>query len=107
MAGFSITVKELKAELDQGKKPVLLDVREPWEFALAKLDGSVLIPLATLPQSLKQLDPKSEIVAICHHGMRSADATNFLLQQGFPNVRNLTGGIDAWSVQVDPAVARY
>ncbi len=105
--GFSITVKELKAELDNGKKPVLLDVREPWEFAIAKIDGSVLIPLGTLPQSLNKLDRTSEIVAICHHGMRSADATSFLLQQGFANVKNLVGGIDAWSVQVDPGVARY
>ncbi|GKS59718.1 rhodanese-like domain-containing protein [Nitrospira sp.] len=105
--GFSISVKELKTELDSGKKPVLLDVREPWEFAIAKIDGSVLIPLATLPQSLGNLDRSAEIVAICHHGMRSADATTFLLQQGFANVRNLVGGIDAWSVQVDSGVARY
>ncbi len=105
--GFSITVKELKAELDKGKKPVLLDVREPWEFAIAKLDGSILIPLGTLPQSLNKLDPNADIVAICHHGMRSADATGFLLQQGFANVKNLVGGIDAWSLQVDPSVARY
>ena len=105
--GFSISVKELKAELDNGKKPVLLDVREPWEFAIAKLEGSVLIPLGTLPQSLAQLDRSAEIVAICHHGMRSADATSFLLQQGFANVKNLVGGIDAWSVQVDSGVARY
>ena len=105
--GFSISVKELKAELDTGKKPVLLDVREPWEFAIAKIEGSVLIPLGTLPQSLAQLDRSAEIVAICHHGMRSADATSFLLQQGFANVKNLVGGIDAWSVQVDSGVARY
>ena len=105
--GFSISVKELKAELDSGKQPVLLDVREPWEFAIAKIEGSVLIPLGTLPQSLAKLDRSSEIVAICHHGMRSADATSFLLQQGFQNVKNLVGGIDAWSSQVDPAVARY
>ena len=105
--GFSVSVKELKAELDSGKKPVLLDVREPWEFAIAKIDGAVLIPLATLPQSLGNLDRSAEIVAICHHGMRSADATSFLLQQGFSNVRNLVGGIDAWSIQVDSGVARY
>lgn len=105
--GFSITVKELKAQFDNGQKPVLLDVREPWEFALAKIEGSVLIPLGTLPQSLAKLDPKAEIVAICHHGMRSADATGFLLQQGYMNVKNLVGGIDAWSIQVDSGVPRY
>lgn len=104
---FAITPKELKTRLDKGDKLVLIDVREPWEFALAKLDGSVLIPLATLPQSLDKLDRQAEIIAYCHHGMRSADATGFLVQQGFPNVKNLIGGIDAWSAQVDPSVPRY
>lgn len=104
---YSIGVKELKARLDKGDKLVLLDVREPWEHALAKLDGSVLIPLGTLPQALTKLDKTTEIIAYCHHGMRSADATGFLIQQGFANVKNLVGGIDAWSIQVDNAVPRY
>jgi adenylyltransferase/sulfurtransferase len=104
---FAITPKELKARLDKGDKLVLIDVREPWEFALAKLTGSVLIPLDTLPQSLDKLDRQAEIIAYCHHGMRSADATGFLVQQGFPNVKNLIGGIDAWSAQIDPSVPRY
>ena len=104
---FAISPKELKTSLDKGDKLVLVDVREEWEYSLAKLDGSILIPLGTLPQSLARLSRDSEIVAICHHGMRSADATNFLLQQGFPNVKNLVGGIDAWSTQVDGAVPRY
>ena len=104
---FAITPKELKTRLDKGDKLVLMDVREPWEFALAKLDGSVLIPLATLPQSLDKLDRQAEIIAYCHHGMRSADATGLLLQQGFSNVKNLIGGIDAWSAQVDPSAPRY
>ena len=105
--GCVITPKELKSRLDKGDKVVLLDVREQWEYDLAKLNGSTLIPLATLPQSLAKLNRDSEIIAICHHGMRSADATNFLLQQGFPHVKNLVGGIDAWSVQVDGTVPRY
>jgi adenylyltransferase/sulfurtransferase len=105
--GYAITPKELKSRLDKGDKLVLLDVREQWEYDLAKLQGSTLVPLATLPQSLGILNRDSEIIAICHHGMRSADATNFLLQQGFPNVKNLVGGIDAWSVQVDGTVPRY
>lgn len=104
---FTITPKDLKSRLDKGDKLVLVDVREPWEYALAKLQGSVLIPLATLPQALDKLDRQSEIIAYCHHGMRSADATGFLLQQGFANVKNLIGGIDAWSAQVDPSVPRY
>ena len=103
----SIGVKELKTRLDKGDTLVLLDVREPWEHALAKLDGSVLIPLGTLPQSLAKLDKNTEIIAYCHHGMRSADATGFLVQQGFSNVKNLVGGIDAWSIQVDNGVPRY
>ncbi|WP_455242072.1 rhodanese-like domain-containing protein [Petrachloros mirabilis] len=105
--GFTINPTELKSRLDKGEKLVLLDVREQWEYDLAKLNGSTLIPLGTLPQSLNKLDRDSEIICICHHGMRSADATNFLLQQGFPNVKNLVGGIDAWSAQVDRTVQRY
>lgn len=104
---FTITPKELKERLDKGEQVLLLDVREPWEHSLAKIEGSTLIPLGTLPQSMDKLDKGAEIIAYCHHGMRSADATQFLLQQGFPVVKNLVGGIDAWSVQVDPAVPRY
>ena len=103
----TVTPRELKDQLGKGEKVLLLDVREPWEYALAKLEGSQLIPLGTLPQSLGKLDRNAEIVAYCHHGMRSADAVGFLLQQGFPQVKNLVGGIDAWSVQVDPTVPRY
>jgi rhodanese-related sulfurtransferase len=105
--GYTMSVQELKQRLDSDKKPFLLDVREPYEYSLAKLEGSVLIPLGTLPQSVEKLDRNAEIVAYCHHGMRSADAVGFLLQQGFTNVKNLVGGIDAWSVQVDPTVPRY
>ena len=104
---YTITPRELKERLDKGDSPVLLDVREPYEYSLAHLEGSVLIPLGTLPESLGQLDREREIVAYCHHGMRSADAVGFLLQQGFKNVKNLVGGIDAWSLQVDPSVPRY
>lgn len=104
---FTMTVQELKTRLDRGDKIVLVDVREEWEYNLAKIEGAILIPLGTLPQSLQKLDPNAEIVAHCHHGMRSADAVNFLYQQGYKNVKNLVGGIDAWSVQIDPAVPRY
>ena len=104
---FAISPKELKARIDKGDQLVLMDVREDWEYSLAKLEGSILIPLGTLPQSLARLNRDSEIIAICHHGMRSADATNFLIQQGFQKVKNLVGGIDAWSTQVDGSVPRY
>ncbi len=104
---YAISVKELKDRLDKGDNIFLLDVREPHEYSMAKIEGSVLIPLGTLPTSLDQLNPDDEIVALCHRGMRSADAVGFLLQQGFNNVKNLVGGIDAWSIEVDPEVPRY
>lgn len=104
---YTITPRELKDRLERGEKIFVLDVREPWEHSLAKIEGSVLIPLGTLPQSLDKLDRNVEIVAHCHHGMRSADAVGFLLQQGFKSVTNLVGGIDAWSIHVDPSVPRY
>lgn len=104
---FTITPKELKERMDNGDNVFLLDVREPWEYSMAKIEGAVLVPLGTLPQSLDKLDRNADIIAHCHHGMRSADAVQFLLQQGFSNVKNLVGGIDAWSVQVDPSVPRY
>lgn len=107
MMSYTMTVRELKDRLDKGDKVFLLDVREPHEYSLAKIEGSTLIPLGTLPASLNQLDPTDEIVALCHKGMRSADAVGFLLQQGFSNVKNLIGGIDAWSVEIDPSVPRY
>ena len=104
---YTITVRDLKNRLDKGDKLFLLDVREPHEYSLAKIEGSVLIPLGTLPNSLDQLDNNAEIIAYCHRGMRSADAVGFLLQQGFSNVKNLIGGIEAWAVEIDPAVPRY
>ena len=104
---YTITVRDLKDRLDKGDTLFLLDVREPHEYSLAKIEGSVLIPLGTLPNSLDQLDKENEIIAYCHRGMRSADAVGFLLQQGFANVKNLIGGIEAWSVEIDPSVPRY
>ncbi len=105
--GFTVTVQELKEKLDRGQKIVLIDVREPWEYNICKIPGAQLIPLGTLGTEYKKLDPNAEIVLHCHMGMRSMDATQFLLQQGFKNVKNLTGGINAWSLQIDPSVPRY
>lgn len=104
---YAISVKDLKDRLDKGDKIFLLDVREPHEYSMAKIEGSVLIPLGTLPTALDQLNTDDEIVALCHRGMRSADAVGFLLQQGFSNIKNLVGGIDAWSIEIDPEVPRY
>lgn len=102
-----ITVRELKTRQDQGDDIFLLDVREPHEYSMAKIEGSVLIPLGELANSLNKLDKNTEIVAYCHKGMRSADAVGFLLQQGFANVKNLIGGIESWSIEIDNAVPRY
>jgi rhodanese-related sulfurtransferase len=107
VGGFTITVQELKQKLDLGEKLTLIDVREPWEYNIAKIEGAQLMPLGSLGTEYKKLDPNEEIVIHCHMGMRSMDATQFLLQQGFKNVKNLTGGINAWSMQVDPSVPKY
>lgn len=104
---YTITVRDLKARQDQGDAIFLLDVREPHEYSMAKLEGSVLIPLGELANSLDKLDKNTEIVAYCHKGMRSADAVGFLLQQGFANVKNLIGGIESWSIEIDNTVPRY
>jgi rhodanese-related sulfurtransferase len=91
--------------------PVLLDVREPWEVQTACVseDGFKLltIPMREVPARLAELDPEQPIACICHHGMRSLQVANFLVQSGFTEVVNLQGGIDAWSQEVDPSVPRY
>lgn len=91
--------------------PVLLDVREAWEVAAAsmRIDGLRLlhIPMNDVPARVAELDPASPVVCLCHHGMRSAQVGAWLERQGFDSVHNLSGGIDAWSLGVDPAVPRY
>lgn len=88
-------------------KPMLLDVRQPWEFDTCHLDGAVPMPMNSVPGNLDQLDPEQPVVCICHHGMRSLQVASFLEEQGFTDVTNLTGGIHAWSMQVDPSVPVY
>jgi rhodanese-related sulfurtransferase len=102
-----ISPAELKARLEAGDKPVLLDVREPWEVAIAALPGSVLIPLHEVPQCWQELDAGAEIVVICRSGMRSQNAATFLIQQGITHVYNLVGGLTAWSRDVDPSLPTY
>ena len=104
-----ITPGELKSWLhDQRRdKPVLLDVREPWEHDKARIPGSTLIPMRELQVRIGEIDEDSEVVAICHHGGRSMQVAMFLEKQGFKRVHNLVGGIDAWSRTVDPAVPIY
>ena len=102
-----LSATELKIKIQQEKKLFLLDVREPNEFEYAHIPNSVLIPLNQIPKRLGELDPQQEIVVICHHGMRSQQAANYLVQSGFTNIANLTGGIDAWSCTCDSSVRRY
>ncbi len=101
-----MTVEELKRRLDAGDRPFILDVREPHEYQIANIGGH-LIPLNDLPNRLGELDRSREIVAHCKAGGRSAKAVEFLRQQGFANVKNLSGGITAWSERVDPKVPKY
>lgn len=100
---------ELAARLKGGTPPRLLDVREPEEHAYAALPGSTLIPLAELPERADELGAwkEDEVVVYCHHGVRSAHAIGFLRQLGFTRLLNLAGGIDRWSLEVDPTVPRY
>ena len=103
----TITARELAAWLGQADAPVVLDVREPWEVATASLPGSLAIPMREIPGRLAELPTQRPIVCLCHHGMRSAQVGMFLERQGFDSVINLTGGIDAWSHDVDPSVPTY
>jgi rhodanese-related sulfurtransferase len=97
----------LKAKMDRGDKFQLIDVREPHEYQICKIPGSKLIPLGELPKRLNEIDPSTEIVAQCKMGGRSAKACDILRANGFKNVRNLIGGILAWSDKVDPSVPKY
>jgi molybdopterin/thiamine biosynthesis adenylyltransferase/rhodanese-related sulfurtransferase len=103
----AITVQELKAKMDEGDAFVLVDVREPQEFTISKLPGSLKIPLGTLPANVNKLSTADAIVVHCRTGVRSAKAVEFLMAAGFRKVWNLTGGIDRWAVEIDPTVPRY
>lgn len=102
-----ITPQRLHARLRAGDAITLLDVRETYEWAIARLPDARLIPLGSLPRAVNTLDRKSELVVYCHHGARSAAAVAWLQDQGFTNVLNLVGGIDRWSVEIDNTVQRY
>ncbi|PKO90149.1 MAG: sulfurtransferase [Betaproteobacteria bacterium HGW-Betaproteobacteria-12] len=93
---------------DPGRpRPLLLDVREPWEFELCHLEGAQLMPMQLVPVRCQELDPEQDIVVICHHGARSMQVALFLENRGFAAVHNLAGGVNAWAMDVDPAMRRY
>ncbi len=102
-----ITVVELKARIDSGEKLTIIDVREPYEYAIAKMPGTKLIPLGQIIERSGELDPNSEIILHCRSGKRSADALNQLKAKGFKHLKNVVGGITAWSEQIDSDVPKY
>jgi rhodanese-related sulfurtransferase len=102
-----VPVQELKRRLDAGEPLLLLDVREPWECTIARLPGSVNIPLNEIPRRLQELGVAGDIVVMCKSGGRSRRAAEYLLAQGFERVGNLSGGINAWTREIDPGLTSY
>ena len=104
-----ISVDDLSRRLDRGEQPLLVDVRQPWEHELARLPGSLLVPLGELPARAAEVRPVPGqlVVCYCHHGVRSLHAAALLSGAGVPDVVSLAGGIEAWSEQIDPSVPRY
>jgi rhodanese-related sulfurtransferase len=104
---FEITPQDVAAKRERGEELVLLDVREPWEYTTAHIDGSAHIPMNEIPNRVGELDPEQHIVVMCHAGVRSAHVTEWLRRNGYTNVQSMAGGIDAWSRTVDPSLPRY
>lgn len=104
---LQISVEELKSRLDRGEKLFILDVRNPPEWHLCRLDGAQLIPLGELPHRFEELDREQEIIVQCKSGVRSQRAIAFLRQQGFTKLKNLQGGILAWAQRIDPTMPQY
>jgi len=103
-----LSVRELQQRLAAGgEPPVLLDVRESWELKICALPASLHIPMGQIPARLAELDPARETVVVCHHGVRSLRVAYFLEGQGFKNLYNLQGGVDAWAREIDPAMHKY
>jgi molybdopterin/thiamine biosynthesis adenylyltransferase/rhodanese-related sulfurtransferase len=102
-----VTPEALARELAAGESPLLLDVRQPWEWEIARIEGSRLVPLGDLATRLREVDTRAAIVTICHHGLRSAQARDLLRAAGYTQVRSLAGGIDDWARVVEPGMARY
>ena len=105
---YEISPEEVKAKLDCGEPFTLLDVREPEEYQVARIDGSKHVPMGDVPaRAHQEFDPDEHVVVVCHHGVRSMTVTNWLRQQGFEKAQSLRGGIDAWSRQIDRKVPVY
>jgi rhodanese-related sulfurtransferase len=109
MLDYEITTQQLSDMLAaKGSGLVVLDVREPWEYQAARIQGSTLMPMGDVPsRAFQELDPEARIITVCHHGVRSMNVAVWLRNQGFENAQSLRGGIDAWSAEIDPTVPRY
>ncbi|MBF8270582.1 MAG: rhodanese-like protein [Gammaproteobacteria bacterium] len=103
----SVTPLQLKQRIDDGAVPELLDVREPWEFATCRIEGSINIPMSAIVNAHDKLDRHTEKVVICHHGIRSQQVVKYLERIGFAAVLNLEGGIDLWAETVAADMPRY
>jgi len=105
---LEITIDQLKQHLATPQPPVLLDVREQWEYDTAHIEGATLIPMQEIPaRAFKELDEDTPILVLCHHGARSLSVAVWLRNQGFEQAQSVSGGIDAWSRSIDPTVPRY
>jgi rhodanese-related sulfurtransferase len=107
MSELEISVADLQRRRNAGEKLLLIDVREPWEFEACRIEGAKLIPMATIPANLQALDGDEDVICYCHHGQRSLDVATWLRAQGVENAQSLAGGIDRWSIDIDPSVPRY
>ena len=103
----TVSPTELNERLKDGENILLIDVREPEEYSIARIEGARLLPLSRFPEWAETLDPDAETVFMCHHGIRSAQVCDFLARQGFKKLYNLEGGIDRWSQEVDSSVPQY
>jgi rhodanese-related sulfurtransferase len=104
----ALVLEDAKKAAGQGQNVRLIDVREPWEYQTAHVEGSTLIPMGEIPaRAHQELDPDDRLLILCHHGARSLSVTNWLRQQGFDASQSIAGGIEAWSWHVDTTVPRY
>jgi len=102
--------QEVQRRIDSGEQLLLIDVREPEEFGITRIEGATLIPMRNIPASLQHLEAKAgeaTLIIFCHHGVRSLNVVHWLRDQGLPACQSMAGGIDAWSTLVDPSVPRY
>jgi adenylyltransferase/sulfurtransferase len=107
LANIEITPREVKSMLDRGEKFLFVDVREKWEFDTSWIEGAVLLPMREIPANLAKFEQADQIILFCHHGIRSLDAAAWLRSQDVAGAKSMAGGIDRWSAEIDPGVARY